>query len=349
MSADTLQGAAIVAQVGSAEVLALAGDRKASVAGFNRALDAHRQIGSLAKPAVYLAALTQPQSYQLSTLVSDQPVRVSGPDGEWAPRNYSHISHGEVPIYQALAHSYNQATARLGMQLGLARVASTMSKLGGSAELPLVPAMLLGAVNMTPIEVVEHYHTLAADGFYSPLRAIRDVTTREGEPLKRYALAVEPRFSSAAVYQLQYGLRAVMREGTGKGAYQYLPADLDVAGKTGTTNDQRDSWFAGFSADHVAVTWVGRDDNGTTPLTGAKGALPLWANIMANIDTQSLNAPAPEGIAFHWVDGPSGRASEENCQNARLLPFSAGKLPEGRAPCAYVENPVKFWWKSLWQ
>ncbi|MFC4362311.1 penicillin-binding protein 1B [Simiduia curdlanivorans] len=349
LAANGLQGAAIVVQVGTAEVLALAGDRKPSVAGFNRALDAHRQIGSLAKPAVFLAALSQPQSYQLSTLISDSPVRVAGPDGEWAPRNYSHQSHGEVPLVEALAHSYNQATARLGMQLGLSRVASALSQLGGAAEVPRVPAMLLGAVNMTPIDVAEQYHTLAADGFYSPLRAIRDVTTREGKPLNRYALAVEPRFSPAAVYQLQYGLRAVMREGTGKGAYQYLPAELDVAGKTGTTNDQRDSWFAGFSADHVAVAWVGRDDNGTTPLTGATGALPIWANIMANIDTQSLNAPAPEGIAFHWVDGPSGRASAENCQHARWVPFSAGREPEGRAPCAYVENPIKFWWKNLWQ
>lgn len=349
LQSDSLQGAVVVAKVGSAEIVALAGDRKPSVAGFNRALDARRQIGSLAKPAVYLAALEQPNSFQLSTLISDAPVRVAGPDGEWAPRNYSLESHGEVPLFEALAHSYNQATARLGMQLGLARVAQVITQLGGEVDVPRVPAMLLGALSMAPIDVAEHYHTLAADGFYSPLRAIREVTTREGEPLKRYALSVEQRFSPSAVYQLQYAMRAVMREGTGKGAYQVLPPNLDVAGKTGTTNDQRDSWFAGFSGEHVAVAWIGKDDNGTTPLTGATGALPLWAAIMAVIDTQGLDAPAPSGIEFHWVDGATGRGSGENCANARLLPFTAGKIPEGRAPCDYVENPIKYWWKNLWQ
>ncbi|UTA47496.1 penicillin-binding protein 1B [Simiduia sp. 21SJ11W-1] len=345
----SLQGAALVVRVGSGEVLALAGDRNPSVAGFNRALDARRQIGSLVKPAVYLTALMQPAHYQLATLISDEPVRVAGPDGEWAPQNYGRESHGQVPLFEALAKSYNQAAARLGMQLGLRNVANTLNQLGAESEVPMVPAMLLGAVGMAPIEVAERYHTLAADGFYSPLRAIAAVTTKEGQPLNRYPLAVEARLPAAAVYQLQYGLRAVMREGTGKGAYRYLPESLDVAGKTGTTNDQRDSWFAGFSGEHLAVTWVGRDDNGTTPLTGATGALPIWSRIMAGLNTRGLDAPAPPGVKLHWVDSRTGQASGENCEGARLLPFTEGQAPTGQAPCRYLEHPLKHWWKSLWQ
>ncbi|MBB3170190.1 penicillin-binding protein 1B [Simiduia aestuariiviva] len=346
---ESLQGAAVVVRVGTAEVLALAGDRNPSVAGFNRALDAHRQIGSLAKPAIYLTALMQPARYQLSTLISDEPVRVAGPDGDWVPQNYQRESHGQVPLFEALAKSYNQASARLGMQLGLRQVADTLTQLGAERDVPQVPAMLLGAVGMSPMEVAERYHTLAADGFYSPLRAIKSVTTKDGLPLQRYPLAVEARLPAEAVYQLQYGLRAVMREGTGKGAYRYLPDTLDVAGKTGTTNDQRDSWFAGFSGEHLAVAWVGRDDNGTTPLTGATGALPIWARVMAGIETRGLDAPAPSGIHLYWVDGATGRASGENCEGARLLPFTDGYTPQDRVPCRYLEHPLKHWWKSLWQ
>lgn len=345
----SLQGAAVVVRVGSAEVLALAGDRNASVAGFNRALDARRQIGSLAKPAIYLTALQRPDQYQLTTAISDAPVRVAGPDGDWEPKNYERKSHGDVPLYEALAKSYNQASARLGMQLGLASVAETLNAMGAPAKIPQVPAMLLGAVAMSPLEVAERYHTLAADGFYAPLRAIKSVTNKDGEPLQRYPLAVQQRLPAEAVYQLHYALRAVMREGTGRGAYRYLPESLDVAGKTGTTNDQRDSWFAGFSGEHLAVTWVGRDDNGTTPLTGATGALPLWSRILAGMETRGLDAPAPAGVALHWVDARTGLASAENCADARLMPFSQGHRPSGRAPCEHLEHPLKHWWKKLWQ
>lgn len=349
LTADGLQGATVVVQIGSGEILALAGDRQPSVAGFNRALDAHRQIGSLAKPAVFLTALLEPAKYQLTTLVSDAPVTVKGPDGDWQPRNYSLESHGEVPLYQALAHSYNQATARLGMQLGLGSVAATLQALGGDVKVPTVPAMLLGAVAMSPLVVAEQYHTLAADGFHSRLRAIRQVTSSTGEPLQRYPLAVEQRFPAPAVYQLQYGMRATVREGTGKQAYRYLPDSLDLAGKTGTTNDQRDSWFAGFSGEHLAVVWVGRDDNGTTPLTGATGALPIWAQVMAGLNTRGLDSPPPAGIDYYWVDSNTGASSGENCRGARLIPFSGGQRPQGSTPCEHLQNPIKFWWKNLWQ
>lgn len=349
LSAGSLQGAVVVARVGSAEVLALAGDRTPSLAGFNRALDARRPIGSLAKPAVYLAAFEQSPEYQLNSRISDEPVRVAGPDGEWAPTNYDRESHGPVPLYQALAQSYNQATARLGMQLGLNNVARTMERLGGEVAVPRVPAMLLGAVDMSPLAVTEQYHTLAADGFYSPLRAILEVTDQRGRPLNRYPLAVEQRFDAQSVFLLHYALRSVMREGTGKQAYRQLPAELDVAGKTGTTNDQRDSWFAGFSAEHVATVWVGRDDNGTTPLTGATGALPIWSEIVAGLGTRGLDAPAPAGVTYHWTDERNGLASSENCRFARPIPYSQGLAPSGKADCEWVQNPLMHWWKKLWQ
>lgn len=329
-----LQGAAVVVRVGSGEVVAMAGDRQAGYAGFNRALDARRQIGSTVKPAVYLAALERPSQYTLASLIDDSPLAVKAKDGDvWEPRNFGRESHGPVPLYEALGQSYNQAAARLGLELGVDKVVDELQRLGYEGHLPPLPSLMLGAVSMSPVEVAQLYHTIAANGFYTPLRAIDSVFTSTNTPLQRYPFESEQRFDPRAMHLLHYAMQVVLREGTGKSAYRRLPESLVLAGKTGTTNDQRDSWFAGFSGNYLSVVWLGRDDNGKTPLTGGTGALQLWTDIMASLDNRSMVFNQPDGVSYYWVEPANGLLSREGCAGARYLPFIDGSEPRQQSGC----------------
>jgi penicillin-binding protein 1B len=342
---EDLQGGMVVTSVGSGEVLALVGDKNPRYDGFNRALDASRPVGSLIKPFTYIAALERPAEYHPGTPISDDPVSIASRDGQlWQPRNYDLESHGEIPLYEALVQSYNQANARLGMQLGLESVHNALRKAGFEGHIPAVPAMLLGSVNMSPFEVAGIYHTLAAEGVYTPLRAIREVLTAEGEPLRRYPLQLEQRFSPESAFQTQYTLQLVLREGTGRSVYQQFPETLPLAGKTGTTNDRRDSWFAGFSGEHLAVVWLGRDDNNTTPLTGAAGALQVWADLLRELPTQGLPMHPPGDVSFDWIDSRTGLLSAELCEDAVWLPLRASQHPTRSVRCR-LRRSEQHWWR----
>ncbi len=349
MEAESLQGAVVMTSVGDGEVLAAVGGREPQFAGFNRALDAQRPIGSLIKPAIYLTALQDPGQYTLVTKISDDPVSVVGPDGSlWQPRNFSLESHGEVLLNNALTFSYNQSAARLGMQLGVENVLKTVHKLGAEKDISAVPSVFLGAVELSPVDVALMYHTIAAEGVYSPLRAIRAVLAADGHQLKRYPLNVEQRFSDNTIHLLQYAMQSVMRKGTGRAAYRRIPQELALAGKTGTSDNQRDSWFAGFSGDHLTVVWLGRDDNGQTPLTGSTGALNVWTDIYAGLATRSLVFEQPPQVSYQWVDGTTGLLSGENCRGAEWLPFISGSEPQRRGQCEWIESPVFRWFKNIW-
>ena len=186
---------------------------------------------------------------------------------------------------------------------------------------------------MSPLEVSQLYHTIAANGFYSPLRAINSVFTSVNVPLKRYPFEGEQRLDPKSMHLLHYALQVVLREGTGKTAYQRLPGDLMLGGKTGTTNDQRDSWFAGFSGNYLSVVWLGRDDNGMMPLTGGTGALQLWTDIMTTLDNRSMVFNQPEGVSYYWVEPEAGLLSREGCDGARYLPFIDGSQPTRQSTC----------------
>ncbi|RRJ82240.1 penicillin-binding protein 1B [Aestuariirhabdus litorea] len=343
---DQIQGAMVVTSPGTGEVLALVGGRKAGFAGFNRALDALRPIGSLIKPAVYLAALEQYDRYNLVTPVDDGPFSVTlSQEDVWTPQNFDRKSHGHVPLHEALARSYNQAAARLGMEVGVSEVQQVLRRLGVTRPLTDYPALLLGAASLSPIEVASLYQTIASNGFEVPLRSIRSVVTNQGVLLSRYPLAVEQRFSPAVVHLLQYALMEVMREGTGRSAYQFLPDSMRVAGKTGTTNDLRDSWFAGYSADRLAVVWLGRDDNRSTRLTGSSGALRVWSDFMAQGQRESLQPTPVEGVSYLWVESGSGKRSGAGCSGARYMPFIVGSEPRSSSICR-IQGPVVDWFRS---
>ena len=339
----TLEAAMVVVDPQAGEVKALSGGRRADYAGFNRALDAVRPIGSLVKPAVYLLALTRPDRYTLITELDDSPLTLRDARGRpWRPKNYDGRSHGRVPLHKALAHSWNLATVHLGLDLGLKQVAAFLRRLGVERRVRPLPSLLLGSLSLSPWEVAGLYQVFASGGFRSPLRAIRAVTDAEGRPLRRYPLEVEKVAEAGPLFLLERNLVEVMREGTGRGIRRFLPAAIQVAGKTGTTNDLRDSWFAGYSADWLAVVWVGRDDNEPAGLSGAGGALRLWGRVMQKLSPASLEPRPPAEVAYYWIDPDSGQLSAEHCPGALAMPFIRGSQPRQWDSCAAPETRSDF-------
>ena len=334
-----LQAAAVMATRDGGEVLAVVGGRQSRFAGFNRALEAVRPVGSLIKPAVYLTALTQPERYTLVSLLNDEAIELDTPQGTWAPKNYDGKVHGPVPLHEALASSYNLATISLGQSLGTQAVTDTINKLGIERPVPQVPAMFIGAMSMTPIEVAQMYQTLAAGGFHTPLRAIREVQAANGTPLNRYPLEVRQAIDDAPVYLLNRNLQEVVSNGTGRTLVNYLPTNLNLAGKTGTSNESRDSWFAGFGGDKVAVVWLGRDDNRPAGLSGATGALQVWGDMLKRSGIEALEFSQPENVELQWVDAITGELTGPGCKNAIQFPFMSGSAPTEKSSC--IDNPLR--------
>jgi len=334
LPADTLQGAVTLVEVETGEVTALVGDRNPRYDGFNRALDAVRPVGSLIKPAVYLAALAQPDRYQLVSELEDEPIRLLGANGEvWEPSNYDNQPHGKITLEQGLVESFNLATVRLGMNVGLEPVIDNLRALGIQRPLDPYPSLLLGAVSLSPLEMTQMYQTLANGGYNATLKAIREVTDASGKPLARYPLAIKPAVDARVVFLLRHALQEVTRSGTGRALQWLLPEGVEVAGKTGTTDHLRDSWFAGFDKRRVGVVWVGRDDNGPMGLSGSAGAMRVWAELMRRLGVISLEERPPAGVELVVVDSDSHLLGE-GCKDAQPIPFVAGSAPKKSARCA---------------
>lgn len=337
---DQVEAGMVVTSPESGEVQAIIGSRQPRFAGFNRALDAVRPIGSLIKPAIYLTALERPSQYTLTSLLEDQPFSIKGANGQvWSPQNYDRKTHGTIYLYQGLVNSYNLSTAKLGLEIGVPDVLKTLNRLGVEQEWPAYPSMLLGAGGLSPMSVANMYQTLANGGFNTPLRSIRNVLAADGQPLKRYPFQIQQRFDSGAIYLLQNAMQRTMSEGTGRSVYSQLPRSLVLAGKTGTSNDSRDSWFAGFSQDVLAVVWLGRDDNGPTPLTGATGALQVWTDFMRKADPLPLDMPVPDNVVQAWIDATSGQGTDPSCPNAVQMPYIRGSQPVAGPACG-IQAPV---------
>jgi len=345
----SLQGALVLADVDSGEVRAVVGDRDPSRAGFNRALHARRQIGSVIKPLVYLLALEHPQDYNLLTRIEDRPLVLRQPDGsDWRPANYDGVSHGEVTLLEALTRSYNQATVRLGMNIGVKHLLARLEQLGVRAEVDAVPSVFLGAVELTPFEVAQMYQSLAAAGYSTPLRAVTAVQTAAGDELVRYPLRMLPQPRREAISVLNYALTQVVEEGTASALPGLLGRSVTVAGKTGTTNDRRDSWFVGYTRNRVAVAWVGEDDNRPAGVTGSNAAMRLWAGLFRELPLEPVDLRMPDGAFWLWVDAGSGRLSDPACGNALQVPYVDGSQPLEMTPCLaerQEEEKESFWRK----
>jgi penicillin-binding protein 1B len=346
-AAHGLEAALVVASPATGEVTAAVGGRDVDFAGFDRVASARRTIGSLMKPVVLLTALQRPGEYSLATFVSDAPLSVEQRGSPaWRPANYDHVSHGEAPDHQVMlidviAHSWNLSTARLGMNVGVDNVIAQARRLGVTAELPPYPAVLLGSATLSPLEVLAMYQPMASAGVRRPLTALRGVVDGNGQVLYRRNDTSQRVTDPATAFLLTYALQETFRSGTARSAYGVLPPALAAAGKTGTTDNGRDSWFAGYTGSHLAVAWTGRDDYKPTSLSGASGALRIWTDFMARLPQQPLPAEAPEGVEWGWLE-PGGQArSAEGCAGAAYLPVLAGNLPSTSTLCGKAGDVVE--------
>lgn len=331
--ADPLQAAAVVTNAQTGSVLAVVGSRIPGDQGFNRALDARRPIGSTIKPFVYLVALTQPERWNLSSLLDDSPISMRQPDGSmWTPHNDDNQSHGQVPMVDALAKSWNLATIHLGLAVGVPRIKAFLESFGLDNINPS-PSMLIGAIDLAPIQVTQLYQYIAADGHALPLVAVRGVLDGNGRTIKRYQVQGGNGEYQAQVRLTTWAMQQVALYGTASSIGDSGLAWLHAAGKTGTSNDLRDGWFAGFTGEHLAVFWMGRDDNKSTGLFGATGALRAWRDLFAKLPTQPLSAAPGDGLEMAWINPASGKRTEPQCEGAQQVPVIAGTVSADTEGC----------------
>ncbi len=300
-----LETAMVVVDRFSGEVRAMVGGAEPQFAGYNRAMQARRSIGSLAKPATYLTALSQPNRFRLNTWIADAPLALRQPNGQvWSPQNDDHrySENGQVMLVDALTRSMNVPTVNLGMTLGLPAVTDTWKKLGvPENQLHPVPAMLLGALNLTPVEVAQAFQTIASGGNRAPLSALRSVIAEDGNVLYQSFPQAERAVPAQAAYMTLWTMQQVVQRGTGRQLGAKYPG-LHLAGKTGTTNNNVDTWFAGIDGREVVITWVGRDNNQPTKLYGASGAMSIYQRYLTNQSPIPLVLTPPEDVVDMGVD-----------------------------------------------
>jgi penicillin-binding protein 1B len=318
LEAGGLQAAVVVTHAQTGEVQAVVGGRDLGGDGFNYAVDGRRPIGSLIKPLVYLSALEQDPDLHLASIIDDAPVALTDARGErWTPHNFSDGPRGPVPVIRALAESLNLATVQLGLATGVEPVAERIAELLGGAPPPAWPSLLLGALELSPLEVARLYALFSGDGFAAPVKAILAVEDRAGAGLDRYPLQTRQVGDIASVLQINHALTTVMTHGTGRGS---LYAGRGVAGKTGTSDDYRDAWFVGFDATRLAVVWVGHGDGRSSGLTGSSGALPVWDAMMSELPVMPVEMPLPPGHRLIDVDFETGLRADAACGDPVTIP-----------------------------
>lgn len=328
-----IQAAGVVTDAHTGHVLAVVGSKTPADPGFNRALDAHRQVGSTIKPFVYLVALTQPERWNLASLLDDSPISMRQPNGSlWQPQNDDHRSHDPLTMVDALAHSWNLATIHLGLSVGLPRIQSFLQSFGLTNVNPS-PSLLIGAIDLSPLQVAHLYQYLAADGHAMPLLAVRGVLDGSGRTIKRYQVQAGKGEYQDAVRLTTWAMQQVAEYGTASAIGNSNLAWLHAAGKTGTSNDMRDSWFSGFTGEHLAVFWMGRDDNKPTSLFGASGGLRAWRDLFTKLPTRPLSAAPGEGLEMAWINPADNKRTESQCQGAQQVPIVAGSLPGDTEGC----------------
>jgi penicillin-binding protein 1B len=328
-----LEGAVVVVEPSTGSVLAMVGGRGSDTHGFNRAYDARRPVGSSLKPFYYLMALTDPSRWNVASLLDDSPISMKLPNGKlWAPQNDDHVSHGQVPMVEALAKSYNLASVHLGLQLGVDRVAAFLRSFG-LADVHANPSLLLGSVDMSPFQLAQLYEFFAADGHALPLLTLRGVLDAKGHVLKQYATRPGKGEYQQPERLVRWMMQQVTEYGTAAPIGNSSLASLNAAGKTGTSDHQRDSWFSGFTGDRLAVTWMGRDDNQPTHLWGSTGALRVWMKLFEKMPSAPLTTSIGDGLQYAWIDPATGQGSLPQCDGARQYPFIDGYAPTVQNHC----------------
>lgn len=344
VAGKALEGAAVAVDRHSGEIRAMVGGKRTGYDGFNRALNARRQIGSLAKPAVYLTALQQPEKYNLATTLHDKPISLKGSKGDvWSPRNYDRKFRGDVPLYLALAKSLNVPTVELGMQVGIANVVKTLERLGvDENEISPVPSMFLGSFTLTPFQVAQMYQTLTNSGQRAELSALRSVIDLDGNILYQSLPRATQTVDQQAAWLTTYAMKRGVMEGTGRYLNNQF-AWAALAGKTGTSNDTRDSWFVGVDGREVTTIWLGRDDNKSTKLTGSSGALRVYAEYLKHRIPEKLSLPWPQGISTLGFAPTTQGSLSLKCGSEFTLPV----WDVNNALQQQCDNQPKPWLKKL--
>ncbi|AZQ11943.1 penicillin-binding protein 1B [Shewanella khirikhana] len=337
-----LQAAMVVTDKFGGGIAAMVGDRNPSFEGYNRVSEMRRPIGSLVKPFVYLTAL-EDNNYNLMTPLKDEPLTVTNKHGQaWSPQNYSKTFSGQVPLMQALYKSLNVPTVNLGLAVGVDSVINTLDDAGWRGEaINPYPSMLLGAVDGSPLMVAQIYQTLADNGRFRQLSTVTDVLDMNNEAILASRLPSEQSLEPAAAYLAQYVMTRVVAEGTGVRLGRAFP-NVTLAGKTGTSNDSRDSWFAGFDERNVAAVWVGRDDNGKTKLVGASGAMAIYQAFLEQRPPVGLRMTPPGDVVQGYFDA-NGNALEKGCPGAVALPAKVGSWN----PARNCGKPLSWWQKIV--
>lgn len=352
-----LQAAMVVTEQRTGEVRVIVGDKNPQQQGFNRALDIQRSIGSLVKPAIYLGALAQPERYHLASIVLDEPVVLEDEQGlVWRPQNADKKTRGPVSLLDAITQSYNLPAVHLALDNGLPTLLTTLANLGVEEPVPELPAITLGAINLAPISVNQMYQTLANNGEYRPLHTVSAVLSTNNQLLWQHGAFSQQRVPENVTYLLNYALHKVTKEGTAKRLGQQFP-NINMAGKTGTTNDYRDSWFAGFDRNLVATIWMGDDDNQQTGLSGSSGALNIFIDWQKEMSPKSLVQRFPTGLDIVHFEIGTGARMQPGCANSISVPAIISVLPQQAKTCAGKIAPVtqpkpmqtkkKPWWQRI--
>ena len=329
---DTLEAAVVVRASQTGDVKAVVGGRKPGRQGFNRALNAKRQVGSLIKPFVYLAAIESGR-YHLATPVEDTELTLPEFD-DWTPTNAKGGYRGTVPLVHALGESLNVATVRVGMDVGVTHIASRIAALTDNVPVAY-PSLLLGAYDASPYEMSEAYAMLAGGGFKTPAKTVTAAIDAFGGTVTRYPIDVQQDADPVAVTTLTRALQITMARGTGK---RSSLARSGVAGKTGSSDDFRDSWFAGYDANTLTVVWLGRDDNASHGLSGSRGALVVWDAFMADTDVVPALTGDAERVA---IDYASGLRARSGCGEVVAVPLPAGTELDWKPGCRPLGDRVR--------
>ncbi len=334
-----LQGALVCMDPNSGGVLAMVGGVDFGASQFNRALQARRQPGSAFKPVVYAAALDKGRT--LVSTVDDSPIEFARSETEtWKPKNYDETFLGPIPLLEALAKSRNLATVRLLNEIGVDTAIGMARNLGIQSPIERNLSIALGSSGVTPLEMVTAYSTFAAGGRRPTPFFIREVQDGAGRTLERTEPKAVPAIAPETAYLTIRLMQEVLRTGTGASAKGLSP---NLAGKTGTTNENTDAWFIGGSPDLIAGVWVGFD----TPTslgkrqTAASVALPIWAHFFgrALAYVPDREFPAPAGITFARVDPATGKALPPGSVQGMMLPFKLGTVPESGGPDGRPASP----------
>ena len=335
---EGLQGCLIAMRPQTGEILALVGGRNYGGSQWNRCIQARRPVGSIFKPFVYVAAL-DPAYGPLLTLtdtLEDTPLEIPTPESEepWRPQNYDHKFRGTVKVREALERSLNVPAVRLAQRVGISRVAETARRLGLTSPLPEVPSLALGTAEVAPLEVAVAYSTLANGGRKPTPRTFVDLVeadgmVREVRPLEGAERVLDPATAYLAVSLLE----GVVDRGT---AARVRQAGMlgPIAGKTGTTDDEHDLWFVGFTPELVAVVWVGFDNPAPVGLPSSAGALPIWTDFMIEILGKRVRGlfPRPSSVEVVSVDPQTGARALSGCPRRESEIFIRGTAPVKTCP-----------------